>query len=71
VWVHVQVLRNRRQVMSIAPVKVPLTTDAARLPYWAEIPLDSLPAGQYVLLVSATDRIGNASATQRIKFSVE
>lgn len=71
VWIQTQVFRNRRQVMSIAPGKVPLTTDAARLPYWSEIPLDSLPPGQYVLLVSATDRIRNRSTAQQIKFSVE
>ena len=71
VWVQAQVLRNRRPVMSIAPVQVPSTTDAARLPYWAEIPLNSLPSGEYVLLVSATDRIGDRSASQRIKFAVD
>jgi hypothetical protein len=71
VWIQTQVFRDRRQVMSIAPDEVPLTTDATRLPYWSEIPLATLPPGQYVLLVSANDRIGKRSATQRIKFSVD
>ena len=65
VWCRA-IFRNRRPVMSIAPGQVPLaTTDATRLPYWTEIPLDSLAAGQYILLVSATDRIGNRKASQR------
>jgi VWFA-related protein len=72
VWIQAQVFRNRRQVIGIAPDKVPLTTpDVARLPYWSEIPLDSLPAGKYVLLVSATDKTQNRTSSQRIKFSVE
>jgi VWFA-related protein len=72
VWIQAQVFRNRRQVMGIAPDKVPLTTpDVTRLPYWSEIPLDSLPAGKYVLLVSATDKTQNRTSSQRIKFSVE
>jgi VWFA-related protein len=72
VWIQAQVFRNRRQVIGSAPDKVPLTTpDVARLPYWSEIPLDSLPAGKYVLLVSATDKTQNRTSSQRIKFSVE
>jgi VWFA-related protein len=71
VWVEGQVFRNRRQVMSLAPDRVPLTNDIARLPYWSEIPLDGLPSGDYVLLVSATDRIGNRKTSQRIRFTVE
>jgi VWFA-related protein len=72
VWIQAQVFRNRRQVMGIAPDRVPFTTpDVARLPYWSEIPLESLPAGKYVLLVSATDKTQNRTSSQRIKFSVE
>ncbi|HWT03543.1 MAG TPA: VWA domain-containing protein [Pyrinomonadaceae bacterium] len=71
VWIHAQVLRNRRPVMTLAPARVPLTADPARLPYWAEIALDKLPAGQYTLQVSATNEAGKATAAQRINFSVE
>jgi hypothetical protein len=71
IWIHAQVLRNRQQVMTLAPAKVPMTADPARLPYWAEIALDKLPAGQYTLQVSATDETGKATAAQRINFSVE
>ncbi|HEY0380161.1 MAG TPA: VWA domain-containing protein [Pyrinomonadaceae bacterium] len=71
VWIHAQVLRRRQQVMALAPARVPVTGDPARLPYWAEIALDKLPAGHYTLQVSATDETDKATASQRINFSVE
>jgi len=71
VSIETQVLRNRQPVMRIAPVKVPLTNDVARLPYWSEIAMKDLPPGRYVLLVTATDQIANRSASQRINFIVE
>jgi hypothetical protein len=71
VWIQASVLSNRRQVLSAAPARVPNTGDAKQLAYWSEIPLKSLPPGQYVLLLSATDRVAKTSTTQQIKFSVE
>ena len=71
VLVETQVLRNRQSVMRVAPVKVPLTRDAARLPYWSELALKDLPPGYYVLLVTATDQIANRSTSQRVNFVVE
>jgi hypothetical protein len=71
VWVQAQVFRNRQQVVSVAPGKAPSTSDPSRLPYWSEISLNQLPPGQYTLQVSATDRIGKATALQRVNFSVE
>ena len=71
VWVQAQVFRNRQQVMSVAPGKAPSTSDSTRLPYWSEIALNRLPPGQYTLQVSATDRIGKSTATQRVNFTVE
>ena len=71
VWIRAQVLRHRQQVMTLAPAGVPMTGDPARLPYWAEIALDKLPAGHYTLQVSATDETGKATAPQRVNFSVE
>ncbi|HEX8890080.1 MAG TPA: VWA domain-containing protein [Pyrinomonadaceae bacterium] len=71
VWVQAQVFRNRQQVMSIAPGKAPTTSDSSRLPYWSEISLNQLPPGQYTLQVSATDRIGKTSASQRVNFSID
>ena len=71
VWIQTKVFRNRQQVLSVAPAKVPMTADLARLPYWSEIALNELPAGRYVLEVTATDRIGNRNTSQQINFSVE
>lgn len=71
VWIQASVLSNRRQVLSSAPAKVPSNGDARQLAYWSEIPLQSLSPGQYVLSVSATDRVAKTSTTQQIKFSVE
>lgn len=71
VSIETQVLRKRESVMRIAAVKVPLTNDAARLPYWSEIALKDLPPGHYVLLVTAKDEIANRSTSQRVNFVVE
>jgi VWFA-related protein len=71
VSIEAQVLRNRQPVMRIAPAKVPLTNDAARLPYWSEIALKDLPPGYYVLLLTATDHLANRTASQRVNFIVE
>jgi hypothetical protein len=71
VSIETQVLRNRQQIMHVAPSRVPLTNDAARLPYWSEIALKDLPPGQYVLLVTATDTIANRTASQRVNFVVK
>jgi hypothetical protein len=73
VWIQAQVLRDKRQVIALPVSKVPThsSPDAARLPYWAEIGLDQLPAGRYVLLVTATDRATGTSVSQRSNFVIE
>jgi VWFA-related protein len=71
VSIEARVLRNRQQIVSLAPTRVPLTNDIARLPYWSEVALKDLPPGHYVLQLTATDQIANRSASQRINFIVE
>jgi VWFA-related protein len=71
VSIATEVLRNREPIMRIAPSQVPLTNDPARLPYWSEIALQDLPPGHYVLLLTATDKISNRTASQRVNFVVE
>lgn len=71
VRVQAQVFRERRQMINIAPVQVPLTGDLSRLPFWSEIALAELPPGRYTLQVTATDRISNRTATERVNFSIE
>lgn len=73
VWIQAQVLRDKRQVAALPASKVPTdaSPDAARLPYWAEISLEQLPAGRYVLLVTATDRTSGTSVSERSSFVVD
>jgi hypothetical protein len=47
------------------------TQDPARLAFGAEIPLDALPSGQYVIEIIATDQIAKTSASQKAKITVE
>jgi len=53
-------------------LRVPIETeDLARLPYGGEIKLDSIPPGQYVLEITATDQITKTSASQNAKVTIE
>jgi VWFA-related protein len=73
VWIETQVLRDGRQVVAMPASKVPTeaATDLSRLPYWAEISLAQLPAGRYVLVVTATDRTTKSSTSQRMSFVID
>jgi VWFA-related protein len=71
--VQVQVFRDNEPVITTPMRKVQLegATDAARLPYAAEVNLDSLTPGRYVLMVTIIDRLAKASASQRFDFQVD
>ena len=71
--IQVRVLLNNRAVMTVAKARVPTDTtkDLARLPYWSELALNSLPPGRYVLQVIATDLTAKATATQETQLIVE
>jgi hypothetical protein len=73
VWITAQVFRGSQQVITVAPARIPpeVARDPGQLPYWSEIALTELPPGAYILNVTATDRVGGASSSQRISFSVE
>jgi VWFA-related protein len=73
VALQVQVFRDDQPVFT-APLKKISTeglTDAARIPYMAELALGSFPSGRYALQITAIDRNGKTSATQRANFVVE
>jgi hypothetical protein len=72
VAVQVQVVRDNQPVITTALRKVNTegVVDLARLPYAAEISLDSLTPGQYVLHVTVIDRLSKQSATQETRFEV-
>ncbi len=73
VVVQVQVFRDDQPVMTTPLRKIQSEgfDDAARVPYAAEIPLSGLPAGRYVLQVTAIDRPSKASSAQRYDFTIE
>ena len=73
VAVQIQVFRGEQPVVTTALRKVSTEglTDLSQLPYAAEVLLDKMPVGQYVLRVTAIDRIARASASQQINFAIE
>lgn len=70
VWIDAKLLSNRRQVMALAPAKVPDNAGPS-LPYWAEISLAGLRPGHYMLQLSASDRSADRTASQYINFTIE
>ena len=70
--VQVQVFRDNEPVITMPLHKIQIDdgSDLARLPYAAEVTLDDLQPGRYVLLVTVIDRVAKASASQRFGFLV-
>jgi VWFA-related protein len=52
-------------------VVVEAGADAARIPYGADIALQTLPAGRYLLKVTITDKVAKTTATQHVTFEIE
>jgi VWFA-related protein len=73
VAIQVQVLRDNEPVITSPLRKIGTEgiTDLARLPYAAEIPLQDLPAGRYLLKVTVIDRIAKKSASQQLGFEID
>jgi VWFA-related protein len=73
VEIQTRVLKGGRTVVTMPPARVPTeaTKDSTRLPYWAEIALDQLPPGKYLLQVTATDRATKQSVSQQTSLVVE
>lgn len=71
--VQMQVLRDGQPVATTALKKVSTdgVQDLQRLPYAAELPLDGFPAGHYLLLFTAIDRIAKSSASQQVRFEIQ
>jgi VWFA-related protein len=72
VAVQVQVLRDDQPVITTALRKINTegVADLTRLPYAAEIPMNELLPGRYVLQVSLIDRVGKQSTTRKTHFDV-
>jgi VWFA-related protein len=71
--VQVQVFRGTEAIVTTPLRKLSTAgmNDLGRIPYGGEFALSSLSPGRYTLQVTVTDRIANASATQRSSFDVE
>ena len=69
---QVQILRDNQPVITTALKKIRTEgVDLNRLPYAADLSLANLPAGQYVLQVTAVDRVAKTSASQQNRFSIQ
>ncbi|HEX8176144.1 MAG TPA: VWA domain-containing protein [Pyrinomonadaceae bacterium] len=72
VALQVQIFRNGQLVITMPQRQLSTESkELTHLAYAAEIPLQELRAGQYVLQVTATDRMAKASASQRVRFEVQ
>jgi len=72
VAIQVQVLRDGQPVITTALRKIETAgvSDLDRLPYAAEIPLNALPPGLYMLHVTGVDRVVKKSASQQVHFEI-
>ncbi|MDQ3667599.1 MAG: VWA domain-containing protein [Acidobacteriota bacterium] len=69
---QVQILRDNQPVITTALKKIATEgVDLDRLPYAADLSLADLPPGQYVLQVTAVDRVSRTSASQQSRFSIQ
>jgi hypothetical protein len=73
VALQIQMLRDGQPVITTALRKVSTegTSALERLPYAADVSLEGLPAGLYMLQVTAIDRVSKTSASQQMRFEIE
>ncbi|HEY9282058.1 MAG TPA: hypothetical protein VIP46_01260, partial [Pyrinomonadaceae bacterium] len=71
--IQLQVFRDDQPVVTTPLRKIDTEglTDLSRLPYAAEVSLANLPVGRYTLQLTSIDRLAKASATQRVRFTIE
>ena len=71
--VQVQVFRDNEPVITdpLHKISVEGIADLSRVPYAAELTLDGLRPGRYVLQVTVIDRLARKSASQRFTFEID
>lgn len=71
--VQVQVFRDGQPVITTPARKIQTegVTDLMRVPYAADVSLEGLQSGNYVLQVIIIDRIAKTTASQQFKFQVD
>jgi VWFA-related protein len=72
VAIQVQIVRDEQPVTTTALKKISVegVTDLTKIPYAAEVSLNGLPAGRYLLQVTVVDRVSKKSATQQSRFEI-
>jgi VWFA-related protein len=71
--VQVQVFRDNEPVITapLHKIEAEKTFDALRVPYAADVPLNGLQPGAYILQVTVIDRLAKASASRKLSFYIE
>jgi hypothetical protein len=70
VAVQLQILRDRQPVVTTPLQRVPDNQSPAALGFGGNLSLQRLPAGRYVLIVTAIDRVSKTSASQQTRFEI-
>lgn len=72
VAVQVQIVRDQQPIITTPLRKLSIEglPDLARIPYAAEVSLDGLPVGRYILQVTVVDRVAKKSASQQNRFEI-
>lgn len=70
---QINISRNGQSIVNSPQRKVGIdsNTDVARVVYGADIALQTLPAGRYLLKVTISDRVAKTSAAQQVSFEIE
>ncbi len=70
---EIKITRDGQSIVTSPVRKLALApgADLSRIPYSADIALQSLPAGRYVLQVTINDRVAQTNATQQVTFDIE
>ncbi len=73
VAIQLQIIRDGQPVVTTPLKKITpdATTDLARIPYAAEVSLAGLPAGRYLLKITAVDRLSKTTASQQTRFEIQ
>ncbi|HEV7746725.1 MAG TPA: VWA domain-containing protein [Pyrinomonadaceae bacterium] len=72
VAIQVQIVRDQQPIITTPLKKLSIQglPDLARIPYAAEVSLEGLPVGRYILQVTVVDRVAKKSASQQNRFEI-
>ncbi|HEV7683554.1 MAG TPA: VWA domain-containing protein [Pyrinomonadaceae bacterium] len=72
VAIQVQIVRDQQPIITTPLRKLTIEglADLTQIPYAAEVSLDGLPVGRYILQVTVVDRVAKKSASQQNRFEI-